>query len=92
MNPCSIATQANDVDGDNRWISIHKRFLNECLEKDPEIIFLGDCILENLHYTETWNQYFAPLHCLNFSIRNDRVEHILWRVENGELDNVKPKV
>lgn len=92
MNPCSIATQASDVDGDNRWMSIHKRFLSECLEKDPDVIFLGDCILENLQYTETWNQYFAPLHCLNFSIRNDRAENILWRVENGELDNVKPKV
>ncbi|KAL5275875.1 PAFAH1B2 family protein [Megaselia abdita] len=92
MNPCSIATQANDVDGDNRWLSIHKRFLSECLEKDPDVIFLGDCILENLQYTETWNQYFAPLHCLNFSIRNDRAENILWRVENGELDNVKPKI
>lgn len=32
------------------------------------------------------------MHCLNFSIRGDRTENILWRVENGELDNVKPKV
>lgn len=56
------------------------------------MIFLGDCVLETLQDSETWNEYFAPMHCLNFSIRGDRTENVLWRVENGELDNVKPKV
>lgn len=32
------------------------------------------------------------MHCLNFSIRGDKCENVLWRVENGELDNVKPKI
>lgn len=72
--------------------SMHERFISECGEKDPEVIFLGDCILETLQDTETWHEYFAPMHCLNFSIRGDRTENVLWRVENGELDNVKPKV
>lgn len=92
MNPCTIPTLFQDNDGDSRWVSIHKRFISECREKDPDVIFLGDCITESLQHTETWNQYFAPMHCLNFSIRSDRTENVLWRVENGELDNVKPKV
>lgn len=92
MNPCIVPTPVKDMDGDDRWLSIHKRFLSECREKDPDVIFLGDCVLESLQHTDTWNQYFAPMHCLNFSIRNDRIENILWRVENGELDNVKPKI
>lgn len=70
----------------------HKRFLSECREKDPDVIFIGDGILESLQYTEYYNQFFAPLHCLNFSIRNDEVQNLLWRVQNGEVDNVKPKV
>lgn len=92
MNPCTVPTPVKNTDGDDRWLSIHKRFLSECMEKDPDVIFLGDCILESLQHTETWNQYFAPMHCLNFSIRSDRTENVLWRVENGELDNVKPKI
>lgn len=70
----------------------HNRFLSECREKDPDVIFIGDCILEHLQHTEAWNLYFAPLHCLNFSIYQDQTQNILWRVQNGELDNVKPKV
>ncbi|XP_036320199.1 platelet-activating factor acetylhydrolase IB subunit beta homolog [Rhagoletis pomonella] len=92
MNPCVVATQRPDLDGDERWICIHRRFISECREKDPDVIFLGDCVLETLQDSETWNQYFAPMHCLNFSIRGDRTENVLWRVENGELDNVKPKI
>ncbi|EDW82832.2 platelet-activating factor acetylhydrolase IB subunit beta homolog [Drosophila tropicalis] len=92
MNPCSVPTPVPDVDGDKRWQSIHRRFISDCREKDPDVIFLGDCIFETLQNSETWNQYFAPLHCLNFSIREDCTEHVLWRIENGALDNVNPKI
>ncbi|XP_075158639.1 platelet-activating factor acetylhydrolase alpha [Haematobia irritans] len=92
MNPCIVPTQRVDSEGDDRWLSIHKRFISECREKDPDVIFIGDCILETLQDTETWHHYFAPMHSLNFSIRGDRCENVLWRIENGELDNVKPKV
>lgn len=35
-NPCLSPKQPNDECGDMRWISIHRRFLQECVEKDPE--------------------------------------------------------
>lgn len=35
-NPCVIPTKRDDLDGDDRWMSIHRRFLQECREKDPE--------------------------------------------------------
>jgi platelet-activating factor acetylhydrolase IB subunit beta/gamma len=38
-NPCVIPTQPQDLEGDNRWLSIHKRFIQECKEKDPESNF-----------------------------------------------------
>lgn len=66
--------------------------MSECREKDPDVIFIGDCVLETLEHTQTWNQYFAPLHSLNFSIYSDQTQNTLWRIQNGVLDNVKPKV
>lgn len=48
--------------------------------------------METLQHTQTWNQYFAPMHSLNFSIYSDETQNTLWRVQNGALDNVKPKV
>lgn len=70
----------------------HKRYIAELREKDPDVIFLGDCVLESLAFTDMWKESFAPLHCLNLSIREDKVENLLYRVQNGILENVKPKV
>ena len=41
---------------------------------------------------QAWDTYFAPLNSLNFGIGGDCTEHVLWRIENGELDGVNPKV
>jgi len=44
------------------------------------------CVLEQI-----WDKMFVPLHCLNFGIGSDQTQHVLWRVQNGELDNFSPK-
>lgn len=112
-NPCVIPTQPKDLDGDNRWLSIHKRFLQEGREKDPEseetcvwwrpqfvwslitlifaVLFVGDDILEGLSFTEVYRS-FEEMHLLNFSIKGDTTQNILWRLQDGELENIKPKV
>ena len=35
---------------------------------------------------------FEPLHCLNFGIGGDQTQNVLWRVQNGEMDCIRPKV
>ncbi|KAK9882513.1 hypothetical protein WA026_021860 [Henosepilachna vigintioctopunctata] len=91
MNTCKIPAAVEDTEGDNRWISIHNRFLSETREKDADVVFIGDSIIQALQHCEIWNELFVPLHCLNFGIHRDKIENVLWRVHNGELDNVKPK-
>ncbi|KAJ3653336.1 hypothetical protein Zmor_012593 [Zophobas morio] len=92
MNTCKVPVAVDDSDGDNRWMSIHKRFLAESREKDADVVFIGDSIVQALQHTEVWNELFAPLHCLNFGIHRDKIENVLWRIQNDELDHVKPKV
>lgn len=41
------------------------------------------------------HQTLITLWCLfqlNFGIGGDQTQHVLWRLANGELDNIKPKV
>lgn len=92
MNTCKVPMPVDDGDGDNRWLSIHNRFLSESKEKDADVIFIGDSIVQALQHTDIWNELFVPLHCLNFGIHRDKIENVLWRIQNGELDTVKPKI
>ncbi|KAK6173269.1 hypothetical protein SNE40_016751 [Patella caerulea] len=92
MNPAAVAAPVEDVQGDGRWMSLHHLFLNEAKEREPEVIFIGDSIISNLAQTQLWQQMFEPLHCINFGIGGDQTQHILWRIQNGELEDMRPKV
>jgi platelet-activating factor acetylhydrolase IB subunit beta/gamma len=70
----------------------HQRFVMETKEREPEVLFVGDSLIAHLLYTDLWETVFEPLHPLNFGIGGDQTQHVLWRLENGELDNIKPKV
>ncbi len=41
---------------------------------------------------ENWKKNFFGWNAADFGWGADRVENILWRLENGELDGVNPKV
>ena len=52
----------------------------------PKSIVIGDSIAAGLaRYPEVWLQYFK--NALNLGIGGDRVEHVLWRVENLDLSS-----
>jgi len=40
----------------------------------------------------TYNQFYVPLGSANYGIGGDRTEHVLWRIINGEVANLSPRV
>ncbi|KAF5280200.1 hypothetical protein FQA39_LY18117 [Lamprigera yunnana] len=89
-NNCTTPTPKYDVVGDCRWESMHERYKGEARTAEAEVLFIGDSLIQQLQFTSLWNEKINSLHCLNFGIGGDRVEHILWRVLNGELDFTYP--
>ncbi len=59
-----------------------------------EIIFLGSSTIEYWlrEGIDSWNLFFAPYQCLNFGIRGDTTGNLLWRLDDGLLDDLHPKV
>lgn len=91
-NPCSDPVKPEDVYGDNLWLSQHERHLLLTKESEPDVIFIGDTVISFLGQTQTWHDLFEPLHCLNFGIGSEKLQNTLWRIQDGILDNIKPKV
>jgi len=59
-----------------------------------ELVFIGDSITDfwqNRGKAE-WDKYFGAYKALNLGISADRTEHVLWRLDKGELDGYQPKL
>jgi lysophospholipase L1-like esterase len=54
------------------------------------VVFLGDS-LTHWWDQKAWSRYFGQLNPLNAGVSGDRTEHLLWRVENGNLYQQQPK-
>ncbi|XDV40075.1 hypothetical protein PO909_009228 [Leuciscus waleckii] len=78
-NPAATPTPCQDTQGDGRWMSLHNRFVSDSKGKEPDVLFIGDSLIQLLH-------------ALNFGIGGDATQHVLWRLINGELDHISPKV
>ncbi len=63
-----------------------------------DLYFIGDSITRRwgaLDYPDLlahWNETFHGWNAANFAWGGDRTENMLWRLENGELSGVDPKV
>lgn len=82
----------DDLHGDNRWMDMHQRFVADAREQEPDVVWVGDSIIQNLVNSGIWERSFCQMHSLNFGIGGDRTEHLLWRLQNGELEGLAPKV
>lgn len=83
------------------WAERHAAKLDEikvaATNGGAKVVFLGDSIT---HFWETrqkshWNATFgkfSPFKSLNLGFSGDRTQHLIWRIENGELDGYSAKV
>jgi lysophospholipase L1-like esterase len=77
------------------WLTRHQQKLKELKASDQpiDILFLGDSITHawEVEGEEYWQQHFAHPKAFNLGFAGDRTEHLLWRIQNGELDSLSPK-
>ncbi|KAM6907295.1 platelet-activating factor acetylhydrolase IB subunit alpha2 [Xenentodon cancila] len=92
VNPAAVPLPVEDVHGDGRWLSQHTRFVQECKDGEPDVLFVGDSMVQLMQQHEIWRDLFSPLHAFNFGIGGDNTCNLLWRLQNGELGNIRPKV
>ena len=76
------------------WQQTHESLLKRRDKGGINVLFLGDSITAGWAKAgkELWTEKFEPMGAANFGIGGDTTRQILWRIENGELDGLKPKV
>ncbi len=75
------------------FIKSHESFVATSKKGEAQLLFLGDSITAGWggNGKEVWAKAFTQYKPANFGIGGDRTQHVLWRIENGELEGIKPK-
>ncbi len=94
VNPATVPVSRSS----SHWQAHHEQLMQEAKNDRIDLLFLGDSITDFWRSpaprfgTNLWAKYYAPLYAADFGISGDRTEHVIWRIDQGELDGLHPKV
>lgn len=83
---------------DQNSLTAHSQLLAKARQGGIDVYFAGDSItrrwgaLDRPDLLANWKRNFFGWNAADFGWGADTVQNILWRLENGELDGVNPKV
>jgi lysophospholipase L1-like esterase len=86
--------------GDTNSMIAHQQLVEKAKKGGIDIYFEGDSITRRWGTSDpqwannlaNWKTNFFGWNAGNFGWGADSIQHILWRLENGELDGVNPKI
>jgi lysophospholipase L1-like esterase len=83
------------------WRTRHEAKLAELHSHRVDLVFLGDSItqdyevsgpLEWRDFVPVWQRFYGDRNAINLGFSGDATSHLLWRIENGEVAGITPKV
>ena len=82
----------------NGWAIATFKHINAAVKTQPyRVLFLGDSITQRWELPlwgaqPVWDANMKPRGVLNAGVAGDRTEHLLWRLDHGNLGGPPPKV
>jgi lysophospholipase L1-like esterase len=76
------------------WAERHEAVLKQIKEQPVDLILMGDSINHGWEGAgkEVFDKYYKNRNTVNMGFSGDRTEHVLWRLDHGEVDGIQPKV
>lgn len=83
------------------WYGRHAAVLKVKGQIDPEIVLIGDSITHfwagppqanHQNGPRAWQELFGSRRVLNLGFGWDRTQNVLWRLDHGELDGLRPRL
>ena len=76
------------------WMQQHEKINARVKQGHVDLIFLGDSITQGWEGAgkEVWEKFYGHRNAVNLGISRDRTQHILWRLDHGNVDGISPKL
>ena len=82
------------------WRARHQEKLEEIRRGRVDLVWLGDSITQDWEmqgppdwrdFAPVWQRFYGGRNAVNLGFKGDTTAHLLWRMQNGELDGIAPK-
>jgi beta-glucosidase len=82
------------VPRDGGWMQRHESFNKRVAQGKADLLFIGDSITQGWEGAGkgVWERFYGKRNAVNLGIGGDRTQHVLWRLDNGNLYNIHPKL
>ena len=79
---------------DKWWTDRHEAIVNRVKQGNVDLIMIGDSITHGWEGggKATWDQYYASRNAVNMGYGGDQTQHVLWRLDKGEITGISPKL
>lgn len=76
------------------WMNRHKSFNERVKKGNVDLVFIGDSITQGWEGRgkSVWAKYYGKRNAVNLGISGDRTQHVIWRLQNGNLEGISPKL
>lgn len=76
------------------WAARHEQVLARTRQGNVDLLMIGDSITHGWadEGLKIWDAYYGRRRAVNLGFGGDRTEHVLWRLDHGEVDGIVPKL
>lgn len=75
------------------WMKRHESFNERVKKGNVDLLLIGDSITQGWEGAgkKVWEEFYAKRNAVNLGIGGDRTQHVLWRLDHGNVEGIKPK-
>lgn len=75
------------------WTIRHEDTLARIRQGGVDLLMIGDSITQrwSAEGRDVWNTYYGHRRAVNLGFSGDCTEHVLWRLNHGEIDGIAPQ-
>jgi len=80
--------------GGDTWWRRQKALNDRVKQGHVDLIYIGDSIVRSWTWDgqPVWDYYYAKRNGVMLGMTGDRTEQVLWRLQNGNIDGISPKL
>ncbi len=90
----TVSDAVTPVPRDAKWMKRHESMNERVKQGNVDLVFIGDSITQGWEGNgkAVWKKFYGERNAVNLGIGGDRTQHVMWRLDNGNLEGISPKV